>query len=112
MRVRPVEGVKDKEALFLSKQRKRMSPRMVELLVKKYIARIGLDTTKYTPHKYNQSIFQDRENEIDKISHFIKYTLAKKGKFMYNNHQDTLSFYCCICKERDKKWLNLMIRSV
>ena len=51
MRVRPVEGVKDKEALFLSKQRKRMSPRMIELLVKKYISRIGLDTKKYTPHK-------------------------------------------------------------
>lgn len=49
--VRPVDKVKDKNALFLSKQNKRISPRMVELLVKKYIQLAGLDTRKYTPHK-------------------------------------------------------------
>jgi len=51
MRVRPREDVKDKEALFLSKQKKRISPRMVELLVKKYIIAAGLNPRKYTPHK-------------------------------------------------------------
>ncbi|MBR5227292.1 MAG: tyrosine recombinase XerC [Clostridia bacterium] len=51
LKVRPVDDVKDKEALFLSKQRKRISPRMVELLVKKYIISAGLDPRKYTPHK-------------------------------------------------------------
>lgn len=49
--VRPVDKVKDRNALFLSKQNKRISPRMVELLVKKYIQLAGLDTRKYTPHK-------------------------------------------------------------
>lgn len=49
--VRPVDKVKDRNALFLSKQKKRISPRMVELLVKKYIQLAGLDTRKYTPHK-------------------------------------------------------------
>ncbi len=49
--VRPVDKVKDKNALFLSKQNKRISPRMVELMVKKYIQLAGLDTRKYTPHK-------------------------------------------------------------
>lgn len=48
---RPREHVKDKDALFLSKQRKRISPRMIELLVKKYILSAGLDPKKYTPHK-------------------------------------------------------------
>lgn len=51
MLVRPIDNVKDKNALFLSKQNKRISPRMVELLVKKYIQIAGLDTRKYTPHK-------------------------------------------------------------
>lgn len=51
MLVRPIDNVKDKNALFLSKQNKRISPRMVELLVKKYIQLAGLDTRKYTPHK-------------------------------------------------------------
>lgn len=49
--VRPVDKVKDKNALFLSRQNKRISPRMVELMVKKYIQLAGLDTRKYTPHK-------------------------------------------------------------
>ncbi len=51
MLVRPIDNVKDKNALFLSKQNRRISPRMVELLVKKYIQLAGLDTRKYTPHK-------------------------------------------------------------
>ncbi len=51
MLVKPIDNVKDKNALFLSKQNKRISPRMVELLVKKYIQLAGLDTRKYTPHK-------------------------------------------------------------
>lgn len=51
LEVRPHEDVKDPKALFLSKHKKRISPRMVELLVKKYIQRAGLDTKKYTPHK-------------------------------------------------------------
>lgn len=51
LQVRPRDDVKDKEALFLSKQKKRISPRMVELLVKKYIIAAGLNPRKYTPHK-------------------------------------------------------------
>lgn len=48
---RPNEGVVDRDALFLSKQLKRISPRMVEMLVKKYVIAAGLDYKKYTPHK-------------------------------------------------------------
>jgi len=51
MKERPVDGLIDRDALFISKQLKRISPRMVEMLVKKYIMLAGLDPKKYTPHK-------------------------------------------------------------
>lgn len=51
MKKRPIDGLKDRDALFISKQLKRISPRMVENLVKKYIIASGLDPKKYTPHK-------------------------------------------------------------
>lgn len=41
----------DKDALFVSVRGTRISQRMVELIVKKYIALAGLDTRKYSPHK-------------------------------------------------------------
>lgn len=50
-RIRPVEGVKDKDALFLSERKQRISPKTVQYLVKKYIAAAGLDTRKYSTHK-------------------------------------------------------------
>lgn len=40
-----------KDALFISKKFRRISKRSVELLVKKYIEKAGLDKKKYTPHK-------------------------------------------------------------
>ena len=53
LRVRPQDKVKgdDRRALFLSKRFKRISPRMVEIMVKQYIIEAGLDPKKYTPHK-------------------------------------------------------------
>lgn len=53
MKERPIDKVKssDRNALFLSKQYKRMSPRMIEIMVKNYIIKAGLDPRKYTPHK-------------------------------------------------------------
>lgn len=51
LRVRPVEGVKDKNALFLSERKQRISPKTVQYLVKKYIGAAGLDTQKYSTHK-------------------------------------------------------------
>lgn len=51
LRVRPVEGVKDKNALFLSERKQRISPKTVQYLVKKYLGAAGLDTQKYSTHK-------------------------------------------------------------
>lgn len=41
----------DKNALFISRQYKRISRRMVQRIVEKYIKQIGLDSHKYTTHK-------------------------------------------------------------
>ena len=51
MHVRPRENVKDKNALFLSDRKQRISSRTVQTIVKKYLEIAGLDTTKYSPHK-------------------------------------------------------------
>lgn len=51
MRVRPRENLKDKNALFLSERKQRISTRTVQVIVKKYIELAGLDASKYSPHK-------------------------------------------------------------
>lgn len=51
LEVRPVDGVVDKKALFLSKRKTRISPKTVQYIVKKYLARIGLDSKGYSVHK-------------------------------------------------------------
>lgn len=51
MKVRPVDGLKDKNALFISGQKNRIYFKTVQYLVKKYLACAGLDVTKYSTHK-------------------------------------------------------------
>ncbi len=50
-RVRPVDGVKDRNALFLSRLKKRISPKTVQAMVYKYLEKIGLDAQGYSVHK-------------------------------------------------------------
>lgn len=50
MAVRPKDGVIDKDALFLSNRRQRISRRTVQSLVNKYLGEIGLDEG-YSVHK-------------------------------------------------------------
>lgn len=49
--VRPKDGLKDRDALFISERGTRLSKRMVEMIVKKYIIQAGLDPKKFSPHK-------------------------------------------------------------
>ena len=51
LKVRPVDGIKDRNALFISNQLKRMSPKTVQALVYKYLEKIGLDAQGYSCHK-------------------------------------------------------------
>lgn len=50
-KVRPVDGVKDKNALFLSRQKRRISRETVQKMVYKYLEKIGLDSQGYSVHK-------------------------------------------------------------
>ncbi len=49
--VRPKDNLKDRNALFLSKQKSRISANMVYKMVQKNLLRAGLDPEKYSPHK-------------------------------------------------------------
>ncbi len=51
LRVRPTDGVQDKNALFLSRMKKRISPRMVEEIVYKYLDKAGLGGRGLSAHK-------------------------------------------------------------
>lgn len=51
MKVRPVNGVKDKNALFISSRNQRISKESVQKIVKKYIKEAGLDPQRYSTHK-------------------------------------------------------------
>jgi integrase/recombinase XerD len=51
IKVRPVDGLKDKDALFISERKQRMSKETVQHVVKKYIKESGLDPKRYSTHK-------------------------------------------------------------
>jgi site-specific recombinase XerD len=51
MRVRPKDSVKDRNALFLSERKQRISAKTVQYIVKKYIKTAGLDPERYSTHK-------------------------------------------------------------
>ncbi|MCX7922892.1 MAG: tyrosine recombinase XerC [Clostridia bacterium] len=51
LEVRPRDGVKDKNALFLSERKQRISNKTVQHIVKKYIKLSGLDPERYSTHK-------------------------------------------------------------
>ncbi len=51
MKVRPVDGLKDKRALFISRNNNRMSVKTIQAMVYKYLEKIGLDAQGYSCHK-------------------------------------------------------------
>jgi site-specific recombinase XerD len=51
LKVRPSNGVKDRNALFISKRKQRISKESVQKIVKKYIKEAGLDPQRYSTHK-------------------------------------------------------------
>lgn len=67
MKVRPRDGVIDRNALFLSQQKRRITPRMVENIVKKHLMVAGLDTEKYSPHKlrHTAATLMHKYGEVD-----------------------------------------------
>lgn len=51
MKVRPVDGVIDKKALFISRNHRRLSVKTIQAMVYKYLEKIGLDSQGYSCHK-------------------------------------------------------------
>lgn len=53
LKLRPHDGIPniDKNALFISRNKKRISNRMVQNIVETYLNKAGLDTDKYSTHK-------------------------------------------------------------
>lgn len=51
LKVRPSDYIKDKNALFLSKRKQRISTKTVQHIVKKYLNAAGLDAERYSVHK-------------------------------------------------------------
>ena len=51
MRVRPIDDVKDKTALFISRNHRRMSVKTIQAMVYKYLEKIGLSAQGYSCHK-------------------------------------------------------------
>ncbi|MCL2509030.1 MAG: tyrosine recombinase XerC [Oscillospiraceae bacterium] len=51
LNVRPRDGVKDREALFISRQMRRMNPRSVEVVVTNFLKKSGLEGQGYSAHK-------------------------------------------------------------
>ncbi len=51
MKVRPVDEVKDKKALFISRNHRRMSVKTIQAMVYKYLEKIGLNAQGYSCHK-------------------------------------------------------------
>ena len=51
MRVRPVDEVKDKNALFISRNHRRMSVKTIQAMVYKYLEKISLSAQGYSCHK-------------------------------------------------------------
>lgn len=51
LKIRSKNALKDRDALFLSKRKQRISKKTVQHLVKKYIKLSGLDPARYSTHK-------------------------------------------------------------
>ena len=51
IKVRPIEGVKDKNALFLSSRLSRISPKTVQHIVKTFLDKAGLGDQGFSTHK-------------------------------------------------------------
>ncbi len=66
-RVRPNDSLKDRDALFISSQNKRLSREMVQKTVQKYLEKIGLDSQGYSCHKlrHTAATLMYQHGEVD-----------------------------------------------
>ncbi len=65
--VRPHEGLKDRDALFVSRNRNRISPKTVQWLVKKHLSAAGLTEPGLSTHKlrHTAATLMHRHGKVD-----------------------------------------------
>lgn len=66
-KVRPNDGLKDRDALFVSSHHKRLSRESVQKIVQKYLEKIGLDSQGYSCHKlrHTAATLMYQHGEVD-----------------------------------------------
>lgn len=66
-KVRPNDKLKDRDALFISGQNKRLSRESVQKMVQKYLEKIGLDSQGYSCHKlrHTAATLMYQHGEVD-----------------------------------------------
>lgn len=65
LKVRPVDGVKDRDALFISRNKNRISSKTVQHLVKKYLSEIGLDEMSVHKLRHTAATLMYQHGNVD-----------------------------------------------
>ena len=96
---RPVDNVKDKNALFLSARNQRISNKTVQFLVKKYIQLAGLDTSRFSTHKlrHTAATLMYRDGNTD---------LRTLQEILGHEHLSTTQIYTHVNDEQQKNAMN------
>ena len=95
MKERPIDNVKDKNALFLSSRNQRISNKTIQFLVKKYIQLAGLDTTRFSTHKlrHTAATLMYRDGNTD---------LRTLQEILGHEHLSTTQIYTHVNDEQQK----------
>lgn len=86
MKVRPVDGVKDKEALFLSNRKTRISPKTVQHIVDEYLEKSGLSGQGFSTHKLRHTaatlMYQYGHVDVLQLKRFSAMRIWQRLKFI------------------------------
>ncbi len=93
LRVRPAEGVIEKDALFISRNKKRLGTKMVWCIVKDCLEAAGLDSGRYSPHKLRHTaatlLYQYAEADLLIIQQILGHeSLATTQIYTHLNDED------------------------
>lgn len=85
---------KDKKALFISRNRRRISQRAVQNLVKKYITQAGLDPDKYSTHKLRHTaatlMYQHGEVDLRSLQQILGHNSVSTTEIYTHINDDML----------------------
>lgn len=99
MKVRPADGLSDRNALFISRERNRICVKTVQWLIKKYITQAGLDPSKYSAHKlrHTAATLMYRYGQVD---------VRALQEILGHKNLDTTKIYTHVDSERLREAAN------